>query len=188
MLARWGPLCILLVLVTTSAWILKELDDDQALAKTEVSHIPDFFMEHFSAVTMDENGKPMRRIAADYLVHFADTQTKELEKPYLIVYHPSRPPWHVKSDRGWVSKDDDEMLLLGQVEIWREGKSGQRVLEILTRDLRVLPEAQYGETSEQVVIRTKNSESKGVGMRAYLEERRLELLSEVVTTYEKDVP
>ena len=80
------------------------------------------------------------------------------------------------------------MLLLGEVEIWREGESGQRELEILTQDLRVLPETQYGETDKPVVIRTPNSESKSVGMRAYLEKRRLELLSQVTTTYETQIP
>ena len=62
----------------------------KSAAPRRSAHIPDFFMEQFSTITMDEEGRPKRRMTADYIAHFADTETKELENPYLIVYHPTR--------------------------------------------------------------------------------------------------
>ena len=50
----------------------------------------------------------------------------------------------------------------------------------------MLPDTQYGETDKPVVIRTPSSETKSTGMRAYLEQRRLELLSGVNTVYERN--
>ena len=185
MLARWGPLVLLIVISLGSAWILKELNDEQARIQEEAAHIPDFFMHGFSTTTMDDAGQPLRTLSADYIAHFSDTETKEIENPYLIVYHPTREPWHVKSERGWMSADDEVMLLLGEVEIWRNSAGGVREVEILTQDLRVLPETEYGETDKPVIIRTPTSETHSVGMRAFLQQRRVELLSQVTTVYEK---
>ena len=38
------------------------------------------------------------------------------------------------------------MLLQGEVLIWRNDRDGAPRIEIKTRDLRVLPDANYGET------------------------------------------
>ena len=43
---------------------------------------------------------------------------------------------------------------------------------------------EYGETDRPVVITTPTTETRGVGMKAYLKESRLELLSKVHTRHE----
>jgi len=87
----------------------------------------------------------------------------------------------VASERGWVSPDRDVILLQGRVYVWREDPSGQRAMDIVTRDVRVLPEKEYAETEEPALIRTPDTETRGVGMRAWLGESRVELLSQVRT-------
>ena len=94
-------------------------------------------------------------------------------------------PWHVRSERGWVSAAGDVMLLLGKVHIWRNTADGELDLDIKTEDLRVLPDSDYGETDKPVLITTPTSESRGVGMRAFLDTSRYELLSQVQTVYDK---
>ena len=78
------------------------------------------------------------------------------------------------------------MLLYGDVQIWRLNEAGVRELEIETRDVRVLPDTQYGETDKPVVIRTPGSVTTSIGMRAYMGQRRIELLSGVKTIYEQN--
>jgi lipopolysaccharide export system protein LptC len=100
------------------------------------------------------------------------------------MYRQEGEPWHVRSERGWVSPSGDVMLLLGKVHIWRNNASGLKELDIKTEDLRVLPEDEYGETDKPVLITTPTSETRGVGMKAHLAESRLELLSNVKTRHE----
>lgn len=182
-MTKWAPFAVLVVIAIVSSYVLRDLNDRNEERDSEVAHIPEFFMETFTITVMDEDGKPKRELSAAYMAQFADNQTKELEQPHLVVYQKNRPPWHVESERGWVSASDDVMLLLGQVHVWRDNALGVRELEILTQDLRVLPNTQYGETDKRVIIRTPSSETTSIGMRAYLEQRRLELLSRVHTVY-----
>jgi lipopolysaccharide export system protein LptC len=145
---------------------------------------PDLYMEDFVTTTMGVGGKPWRRVEARYMAHYPETDTKELSEPYIILYREEGEPWHVRSERGWVSADDEVMLLLGPVHIWRNSATGRRVMDIHTEDLRVLPDTDYGETDQPVLITTPTSETRGLGMRAWLAEGRVDLLSRVTTVHE----
>ena len=187
MIGRWGPLFVLIAAAAVSAWMLHSLEPQSLSPVEPPGHVPDFFMENFTTTTTDEQGQLRRRIEADYMAHFPDTDTNEFTRPYLVLYNDrGAMPWHVTSERGWLSAGGEVMFLLGEVHIWRNTPQGKRRLVIETEDLRVLPDADYGETDKTVVITTAHSRSHGVGMRAYMDESRLELLSQVRTVYDRD--
>ena len=167
-----------------SGWFLRQLGQAPAERQESGRHVPDYYVENFTSTTMDENGLPHRRVSAEYMAHFPDTDTHELSRPYMVLYRDSAEPWHVRSERGWVSSSGDVLLLLGKVHIWRNDADGKRRMDIRTEDMRVLPNTNYGETDKLVVISTPGSESRGVGMRAFLDQGRLELLSQVHTFYD----
>lgn len=184
LLRRHGPLVVMIALALGSFWALKRLDSDLILPPRSQHHIPDFYLENFVTTTMDPAGHPRRRMEADYMAHFPDTDTHEFQRPYMIMYRQEGEPWHVRSERGWLSSSGDVILLLGKVHIWRNNINGLKELDIKTEDLRVLPEREYGETDKPVLITTPNSQTRGVGMKAHLAESRLQLLNDVRTVYE----
>lgn len=185
---RWAGFAALVAVAAASTWLTRILDRATTPLPAIARHEPDFYMEKFSSTVMGEDGRPRRDIQAEYMAHFPDTDTKELAQPRMVLYRPSELPWRVASERGWVSAKEDVMLLLGAVRIWRENAAGKHEIDISTRDLRVLPGTEYAETDRPVLIRTATSESRGVGMRAYLRQSRLELLSKVHTRYAKLQP
>jgi lipopolysaccharide export system protein LptC len=168
-----------------SGWFLNSLNTEPPKRAEGSQRRPDYYVENFTATTLDESGFPTRRLDAAYMAHYPETDTHELADPYLVLFAELATPWHVRSERGWLSPDGDEMLLIGKVHIWRNDTSGDRQVDIRTENLRVLPGTEYGETDEQVVITTPSGESRGVGMRAWMGESRLELLSQVRTVYER---
>jgi len=185
---RWAGLAALVAVAAASTWLARVMDRAATPPTASARHEPDFYMERFSSTVMGEDGRPRRDIQAEYMAHFPDTGTKELAQPRMVLYRSSGFPWRVESERGWVSANEDVMLLLGAVRIWRENATGKHEIDILTRDLRVLPGTEYAETDRPVLIRTATTESRGVGMRAYLRQSRVELLSKVHTRYAKLQP
>ncbi len=175
----------LAAIALVSGWFLNRLDAELPQKAADGRKVPDYYVENFTATTLDQSGFPSRRLDAAYMAHYPETDTHELTDPYLVLFAELATPWHVRSERGWVSPDGEEMLLLGKVHIWRNNESGERHLDIRTEDLRVLPGTEFGETEKRAVITTPSSESRGLGMRAWLGKSRLELLSEVHTVYER---
>ena len=184
---QWTVAAVLLAVAGASGWALRTLDSGNPEASRRAPGEPDAYMEHFVTVEMDDEGKPKRRLEADYMAFHPD-ETTELSNPYYVLYPADGEPWHVRSEHGRISADGNVVMLLGRVDIWRNDGSGARDLDIRTGNLKVLPESGYGETEEPVTIRTPTSTSKGVGMRAWLDERRIELLSEVRTHVDRRRP
>ena len=180
---RWTVPAVALVAATASGWVLHSLDFGKTAAAGNPPYAPDAYMERFVTVEMDGTGRPKRRLEADYMSYHAD-ETVELTNPHYVLFRSEGEPWHVRSERGRVSADGAVVKLLGNVDIWRNDASGARSLDIRTEHLTVTPAAEYGETGEKVTIRTPAHISTGVGMRAYLDETRIELLSQVRTHVE----
>ena len=180
----WVPAAVLVAFAVTSTLWLAGLGDRGGETKRFEGRAPDLTMEEFEVTTMGADGSPQRRLSAAYMAHFTDTETKELTHPHLVVYREQAEPWHVASERGWVSADNDVLMLLGKVNIWRNTPGGKREIHIETEDLRVLPREEYAETELPVSISTAESHTRGTGMRAYLGESRVQLLSKVKTTIE----
>ena len=179
-LRPWAIPAALLAAAGVSGWILYDIDFDAPAAARGPSNAPDAYMENFVTVEMDGAGRPRRRIEARRMTYHADA-TVELSHPYYVLHRAEGEPWNVRSKRGWVSADGATLRLLGQVDIWREDGSGERALDVWTEHLTMLPDSEYGETTQPVTILMPSSTTTGVGMRAYLDESRIELLSQVRT-------
>jgi len=181
-MGTWFPAVVLIGLAVASGIWLTELGKYQPVSARLEGHAPDVTMEEFEVTDMGSDGTPLRRLSAAYMAHFADTETKELTHPHLVIYKQDAEPWHVVSQRGWVSADNEVLMLLGEVDIWRNYPDGKREIHIETEDLRVLPNDEFAETELPVTISTPESLTRGTGMHAYLGEGRVELLSNVKTT------
>lgn len=143
-------------------------------------HLPDFWVEGFNALTMDAEGRPARRLTASLMRHFEDDGTTELTAPVLLVYEPGLPPWHIRSERGWMSGDGNLLLLQGEVLIDREASERSRPVHLVTRDLRVQPREDYAETDQAVHAESGPHWVTSQGLEAWLRAPvRIKLLAQV---------
>lgn len=175
---------LLLLFAVGTWWLVRQLDTAVIGKRPDLAESPDYYIEDFQMTTMDEQGRPARRLEAGYMEHYPNTDIKLLQRAYLVMYESASPAWHVRASRARVSADNQVIDLMGGVQIWREDVTGSRELEVEAEDLTVYTERRYGETLKPVVIRTPHSESRGTGMQVYLNESRLILTSQVRTHYE----
>jgi lipopolysaccharide export system protein LptC len=89
-------------------------------------HDPDYYIENFNAVGLDEHGNRQYVLEATRAVHYPDDGTSLLDNPHLIEFPPGEAPRHTYAESGWVSADGNEVLLTGKVRVVQgsEGKSG----------------------------------------------------------------
>ena len=80
-------------------------------------HDPDYYIENFTAVGMDEKGERRYVLEAERLVHYPDDDTALLDNPHIIQYEEGAPPRHTYSESGWISSDGNEVLLTGNVRV-----------------------------------------------------------------------
>ena len=134
-------------------------------------------MENFVTVEMDGAGKPKRRIEARRMTYHADGDGRALQSVLCALSSRGASRGTCVRSAAGSSADGTTVRLLGHVDIWRDDGSGERALDVRTEHLTMRPDSEYGETVQPVTILMPSSTTTGVGMHAYLDEDRIELLS-----------
>ena len=181
---------IILALLTAclgigSLWLLKGLEQEGRTAREYSLDEPDYYLENMTRTRTGSNGSVRNILRAPIVEHFPGDDSMKLDRPHLEIYGDEDKPWQVVADRGWMSSGNEVVLLHGDVEIWREGDDGRRSYEVLTEELRVLPEEQYAETQQPAVIVAPGGITHSIGMRANFGHGRLELIERVRSRYEQ---
>ena len=175
----------LLLVTGFSFWLLNNLTAPVEIAASHGQNLPDYYMEDFSTIIMDPDGLPSHHLRALYVVHYPEGDSTELTQPSLEFRQQANNPVHISADKGWVTSGNEVILLDGNVEILEQDSAGAALLQIRTIKARFLPGSGYAETDQHTEITTSRAHVTGTGMRAYLHEGRLEVLSNVRTIITK---
>lgn len=182
MYPRWRIILILLPLTIVSFWIIYQLAEDEGPETLPPRAIPEYTMTDLNSLNMTAAGEPKTRLKADFMARFESKDETELTGPELEVFRPGKEPLHVRADRGWVTSGNEVILLQGNVRFWEHDSDGQLILEVTTSEARVFPERDYAETDKPATLSTSKTTTDSIGMKAYMEEGRIEMLNQVHTT------
>ena len=136
---------------------------------------PHLLIEQVDALTTDPTGRMYRRLRADEMQRMTPNAKSVLVRPRLTMFSAAGPMWHFEAETGEVTPDGKNIYLPGQVHGRRDAVEP---LEIDGRDLRIMATNNYGESDAPATIRGAAFEARGTGMRIWLEEGRIELLSD----------
>lgn len=167
-----------------SSWLYHQSTLQKAASDARQRHDPDAYITDFDLSTLDAQGQLKHRLWAQRMLHYPDDDSTELSAPYMELYRPDKPTWKLRAERGWVSRGGNEIRLRDQVEIHRPAALGLRPADITTSKLDAFPERDLVETDAEITYRSTGLEVKSVGMRAYLDQGRVELLSRVRATHQ----
>lgn len=178
---RIAVLAGLFAAAVATAWLLRTLGEEPPAAGAAY-HDPDYYMEDFTTLTMEDDGRPKSKLHAVYMAHYPVDDTTELLKPTMEIYRAERPPLNVTADKGWVTSGNDVILLRGGVRMWEDDAAGTRTLQVDTSEARILMNDEYAETDMPATIVSRRSTVTGTGMRAYFKDSRLLVLDHDRTT------
>ncbi len=181
---RWLWALVLLLIAVFSWWLLRQVQTTADSGDNDAAHQRDYYFEDFVITAMDQQGKPRHRLRATSMSHFPDNGSNEVTAPDMEIYAADSPPWQVSAERGWVSSEGKDIRLLGKVSIQRAGAAGIDPVQLWSTDLHIRPDSKYAETSGKVRVISTGIEVESIGMRAFLDEGRVELLSRVRGKYE----
>ncbi len=149
-ISRQRLLPILLALLAATAWWLGKMREEPPRTQDESPGQPDHTIQGLRATTLDENGRPHRRLIAREARHYPDKAGSELDEPRLTLFPETGAPWLLKSERGWVSEKAEEVRLHGKVYLDREASQDNPPLQVETREVFVWPNAEYGRTDQHL--------------------------------------
>ena len=176
-------MALLLAAAVVSGWaVWQQRNKDTALAALPGQ--PDYVLEDFELVALDEQGKEAFTLRAPRLARDPDAKTLDITTPLFLI--PPRAgsqgePWEVRSKTGWVSAEGEELRLRGNVTAVNAGATGPTTLA--SEEMNVFPKAKRATSAVQVTVTQPGSILRGRGLEVSLDSRQYTLHSEVHTTY-----
>jgi lipopolysaccharide export system protein LptC len=154
-----------------------------SLPERELRHDPDYSMERFAITEINAGGDTHYRLRADRMDHYPDDGTTRLIKPDLLLYGEEATTYTLNAAEGVATAQNEEIYLNGDVVIKRPATATQEWVRIATRDIVVRHNESYAETKERVVMQDPLFMAQAEGMRLFVKQGRVQLLSGVRSTY-----
>ncbi|MCP5215878.1 MAG: LPS export ABC transporter periplasmic protein LptC [Pseudomonadales bacterium] len=175
-------LSIISILVAIAFEYQEKPDEEVATADRKQNAEPDFYLLNAKSVQFDESGKIRYRFNAQRLNHFPEGDYTLIETPDVTLFHNDGTPWYISARQGRITSGSESIKLWDQVVILRG--SQEEPLKMETRTLTIVPKKDIAKTEQDVVITNRAGRIDATGMIAYIDENRMELLSNVRVRHE----
>ena len=142
-----------------------------------VTHEPDHWASSFVLIRSDENGMAINRLEGDYLEHFPDTDSYEIQQARAIGQQPDSPLTTASSDLAVMDQDGARVVLTGNAHVHRHEDAENRPLDVKSHVLTLLPDEDVVFTDQPALVVHGNSTMNGTGMRYDNKTRQLQVYS-----------
>lgn len=155
------------------------------------TNFPQAYMTDIKLREYDAQGNLRNILTTATAEHFQINPARPSPQDYTMLFQPRMlfsdtadiAPWHLTAEEGRIDQNGQLVTLFNNVRVYQES-SAEGLLELLTSELRIKASQQYAETDKAVKMRAQQGHLDTLGMKAYLGEDRIELLSQVRGTYE----
>ncbi len=162
--------------------------DEPKQAASDVTELrgsdePDGFVINGSYTGYDKTGQIKIHFNSPRIEQFEDSEVAIIKSPHAELYgEPGSPPWIVDADRGRLQQKDNLLYLNDNVRIVRQADN--RTATLTTTSLTLDNNAGTVYTEAPVEITDRVGVTRATGMKAWINNRILELNSKVEGRYE----
>lgn len=178
---RWRLLAVMLTGVFFafgSFWLLQVMTgEEQAGRGLGRSSEPDYIVDNFSFVRMTLTGQPRFVISGARLTHRPIDDVSEIERPVVQSMTVEHPRMTMHADRARVLHDQNQVDLLGNVDVTRPATPASKPMRIRTQALTVLPDEEIMKTEQPVEMTLGGATLRGTGMLANNATQQLHMAS-----------
>lgn len=169
---------VALLVAALGYWNLNPDSFDQQSGKTETDNAIDFYATNTYTVQYQADGKLHYELTADKVEHVKASDITLMTSPNMSLFRGTELPWKIRSEHGEVSPGGVEVELIDKVRVERTDAKGRPTI-LTTSRLTVIPEKEYAQTQQAVRIDAANGVTTAQGMKAYMNDGRMLLLSNV---------
>ena len=119
------PLILLASAGRVAFWLSQSVRTPSPAQDNEIRRAPDYRVENFSAIRMDQDGLARHMLVAKEMVHYPDDDTTDLEQPLFIDTEPGKPALQIKADKAKMSSNNKDIYLTGNVMVLRIAAKGR---------------------------------------------------------------
>lgn len=177
-------LFFVLIALACSGWYFASSEpviklDDKTLSKSADIIVLNLIVRRF-----DTSGKVVNYMQTPKMFHIPDNNTHFLKTPQITITQPGQPAWEISSESAKSIHGGEEITFIHNVVVHQNKSEHSQESTIKTEALTYFPKEKLATTKLAVSFEQPGSIVHSEGMRAYLDDKRVQLLSKARATYE----
>lgn len=166
------------VLIMSTLFVLHYSPHEKLIGKN-TSDTPDGYIKNAVITEINSLGQAKYTLKTKEAIHYPEQDLYIMLEPDLVTYNESGVDWTINANHGQTRDNHDE------IELWDNviaTQPGEEELTITTSYIQYWPNNAYAETDQLVTLAQPGTYLEGIGLRAYLDTQRVELLSNIKQT------
>lgn len=131
----------------------------------------------------DDTGHLTHYLKTPLLQHIPLHATHVLTKPYILVTQDTKTPWEIQSKHAVALYNGKQITFSDEVSIHQNESSKTPASDLKTQELVYFPESKFATTSKKIIFTQQGSVITSMGMNAFLDENRVQLLNHAQGMY-----
>lgn len=178
-LSRIFAVLVFVVVIGGTIFFGGQQSETTAPTVIEEPHDPGYAARDAKLVQTGEDGRPLYTVDADVIRQQPNDNTIQLEKATLGFFDANGALWTARGNAGQVGQDTREVELSGNVHVNGTPQGTLQPAEIVTEHLNFDTSSKIASTRDPVTWTWSGQEIQGKGMRASLNDGRVQLESAV---------
>lgn len=176
-------LVLIILLAIASGSIFNSLDISPVLTEKAPRHVPDYFLQNFTATSINKQGAPDYKVTANSLNHFPDDDSMKLQQPVFTFYQNRVKTWIAQANEAVILQRQNIILLTGDVILKQVAPVQEEPLLLSAKQLTIEPDKKQASTVSTIKLVKGKNQIEANGMRADLITNRIEFLSDTRSHY-----
>ena len=177
-LPTFVSILLLLILVAGTWWAADYTQRAVTIeAPRRITHEPDAWSSNFVMVRTDAQGMAINRMEGEYLEHFPDDDSYEVQQARATGQRANSPITIGTSDLAIMDQDGTRITMRGNAHLHRKPYDDRPALDVNSDELIMLPDEDVAYTDLPAVVVNGKSTMVGTGMRYDNGKRTLQVFS-----------
>ncbi len=179
--ASW--LFVLLIVLAVSGWYFAAQPMSHTLDDRSLATIPDVIITKLKVTQFDGKGQLANRLDTDKLKHMPKGDVKSFRCTQIIVAEADHPAWNIQSEKAKAVKGGESTIFTQKVVIHQNKGTNTQESTLRTEEITYFPKTKKAMTPLSVTFEQPGTVVHSIGMNAYLDEKKVELLKGVQGQY-----
>ena len=172
-----------LIGLACSGWYFASSSTVIKLDEETLSTTPDMIVNTLSVRQFDSNGQQAHYLQTPLLHHTPRNDTHWLKTPQIIVANAKQGVWDIRSKQAIALNGGEKITFTKEVIIHQQHHEKTQESTLTTEQLTYFPKGKFATSDVKVTYSQAHNTVEAIGMKAYLNDKRVQLLSQARGTY-----
>lgn len=180
--ALW--LLFALIVLIYSSWYFTHLNKAKILDQDTLSSSIDTTISELTVRQYNSKGILTNFLTTPLMQHVPKNNVHLLQTPHIIVQQDNQPPWEIDSKKATSYDGGKKITFREQVIVHQKPGDKTQESTLKTEEVTYFPKEKKASTEHFVTFEQPGNTVQSMGMNAYLDEKRVELLHQARGSYD----